>query len=114
MLENIFFALGAPAAAPGAAGAPAAGGNSWFSLVFMLAIFVVFYFVLIFPESRRRKKLQKELSEMKSGDEIILASGIMGTVEHIENNIVHVRSLDSKFKVGKEFVAQIKRPGAAK
>jgi len=111
MFNHILFALGAnpTGGTPGAS-----GGNSWFSLVFMLAIFVVFYFVLIFPESRRRKKLQKEVSEMKPGDEVLLASGIMGTVEHIENNIVHVRSLDSKFKVAKEFVSQVKKPGVAK
>lgn len=95
MFQQLFLAVAAPAATKSAF-----GGNST-QLLIMVGIFVVFYFILIFPESQRRKKLKKQLEALKQGEEVITTGGIIGTVDFIdrENNIVHLKTNEAKIKV---------------
>lgn len=87
-------ALAAPPAAPGAAplqttsvGAPQqpqgpTGVAAFFaSPIFLLILmFVVFYFLLIRPQQKKAKEHTRLLSELKKGDEVLLASGIFGKI----------------------------------
>ncbi|MEJ5284274.1 MAG: preprotein translocase subunit YajC [Brevinematales bacterium] len=91
-------------AAP-AGGAPAGAGMP--QLLLLVGIFVVFYLVLILPENRRRKKLQKEINEMKIGDKVLLSGGIYGTVEFIGDKTIYVKSADSKIEVLKGSVVEV-------
>ncbi|MCX7821001.1 MAG: preprotein translocase subunit YajC [Brevinematales bacterium] len=91
-------------AAP-AGGAPAGGGMA--QLLLLVGIFVVFYLVLILPENRRRKKLQKEINEMKIGDKVLLSGGIYGTVEFIGDKTIYVKSADAKIEVLKGSVVEV-------
>ncbi|MGC8770992.1 MAG: preprotein translocase subunit YajC [Brevinematia bacterium] len=91
-------------AAP-AGGAPAGAGMA--QLLLLVGIFVVFYLVLILPENRRRKKLQKEINEMKIGDKVLLSGGIYGTVEFIGDKTIYVKSADSKIEVLKGSVVEV-------
>lgn len=110
MNNFIIFAQQAASTAPAPQGqgpsAIAAGGGLG-SILLMLGIFVVFYLVLILPESRRRKKLQKEISAMKIGDKVITSAGITGTIDFIGEKTVYVKSLDAKFEVAKESIAAV-------
>jgi len=54
-------------------------------LVPMLLIFAVFYFIMIRPQSKRQKEMQKMLSELKKGDEVVTSSGIIGRVSGIKD-----------------------------
>ncbi len=103
---NFIFAQTASNAAPGGLQALAGGGGMG-SILMMVGIFVVFYLVLILPESRRRKKLQKEIGALKIGDKVMTTSGIVGTVDFIGEKTLYVKSLDSKFEVAKESVAAV-------
>jgi preprotein translocase subunit YajC len=47
----------------------------------IVLIFIVFYFLLIRPQQQNQKKLKKRLSELKRGDRIVTAGGIVGTVQ---------------------------------
>ena len=61
-----------------------AAGSSIAQMVFMYgAIFAIFYFVLIRPQQTQRKKHEALIKELKKGDEIITAGGIVGEVVHI-------------------------------
>ncbi len=91
-------------AAP-ADGAPAGGGMA--QLLLLVGIFVVFYLVLILPENRRRKKLQKEINEMKIGDKVLLSGGIYGIVEFIGDKTIYVKSAESKIEVLKGSVVEV-------
>lgn len=91
-------------AAP-AGGAPAGAGMA--QLLLLVGIFVVFYLVLILPENRRRKKLQKEINEMKIGDKVLLSGGVYGTVEFIGDKTIYVKSADSKIEVLKGSVVEV-------
>lgn len=61
-----------------AQGTPApAGGSPLLSIGMMVAIFAIFYFLLIRPQKQQQKKLAQSISELKKGDKIIVAGGIV-------------------------------------
>ena len=67
-----------------------------FSPILMLVIMgVVFYFLLIRPENKRKKEAEQMRSAVKKGDQITTIGGIIGTVVDVkENNIVIETSAD--------------------
>ena len=65
------------------AGMPGGMGGSVIMLVAMLAIF---YFMLIRPENKRKKEAEQMRSSLKTGDKITTIGGIMGTVVSIKDD----------------------------
>lgn len=62
--------------------------DSPYSMIMIGAIFVLFYFMLIRPQSKRAKQHKEMVSNLKKGDEIVTAGGILGKVVSIdEQNI---------------------------
>ncbi len=72
-----------------AAAAPQQGG-SWMTIVMMVAIFGVVYFLMIRPQQKRQKELTNFRKELKKGDKIITAGGIYGTIKGIEETTVTI------------------------
>lgn len=60
------------------------------NLVFLGAIFVVFYFFIIRPQSKKQKEIQQKVDSMKKGDKIITSSGIIGVLHTIDDDSVLV------------------------
>jgi len=64
--------------------AQAAGGGSpgadLMTFLPMIAIFVVFYFLLIRPQQKRSKETRAMLDALQKGDEVITAGGIVGRI----------------------------------
>lgn len=59
-------------------GAPAgATGSPWMSILMMVAVFAIFYFLLIRPQRMQQKKLAQTIGSLKKGDKIIIAGGII-------------------------------------
>ena len=50
------------------------------SFIPLILIFVVFYFLLIRPQSKRAKEHRKMVSELKAGDEVVTSGGVLGKV----------------------------------
>lgn len=76
----------------GPAGAGASMGST---LVMMVAMIAIFYFMLIRPENKRKKEAEQMRSAVKKGDKITTIGGIVGTVVDVkENNIVIETSAD--------------------
>lgn len=74
----------------------------------MLVLFgIVFYFILIRPQSQQRKKQAALLASLKSGDKVVTTSGIVGIVVSVKENSVTLRSADAKMEVTKASVTQI-------
>ena len=60
-------------------------GNALLGPVFMYgAIFAIFYFVLIRPQSKQKKDHEALVRALKRGDEIVTAGGLIGEVIHIK------------------------------
>src|SRR5437867_8044786 len=65
---------------PAYAQATGATGSDLMAFLPMVAIFVVFYFLLIRPQQKRSKETKAMLSSLQKGDEVVTAGGIVGRV----------------------------------
>jgi preprotein translocase subunit YajC len=64
--------------------APATGRSTLLPFIFQIvAIFAIFYFVMIRPQQKQRKDHEERLRNLKRGDEIVTSGGIIGKVVHI-------------------------------
>jgi preprotein translocase subunit YajC len=64
---------------------PGIFGSMWFP---MILIFAVFYFVMIGPERKARKKREAMLAAMKKGDQVVTSSGLHGTIAALADDVV--------------------------
>ena len=60
-------------------------GNQWSFWIMMILIFVVFYFFMIRPQTKKQKELQKQREEMKKGDKVVTAGGIYGEIKEVKD-----------------------------
>lgn len=61
------------------------GGDSMMSFLPMIAIFVVFYFLLIRPQQKRAKETKSMLEALQKGDEVVTAGGIVGKIAKLSD-----------------------------
>jgi len=80
-----FFISDALAAAP--AGQTGDALTSFLPLVF---IFVVFYFLLIRPQSKKAKEHKKMVEALAKGDEVVTNGGLLGRIVKVGDNFVEV------------------------
>jgi preprotein translocase subunit YajC len=103
------FATPAYAQAAGAAAdaGPMAGALQFLPLV---AMAVLFYFLIIRPQQRRMKEHQRMVTNVKRGDTVVLSNGMIGKVTRVEDveatveiaagvNTVVVKSMISEVRV---------------
>ncbi|MBX2986680.1 MAG: preprotein translocase subunit YajC [Bdellovibrionaceae bacterium] len=64
------------------------------SMVPFLFILAVMYFLVLRPQSKRQKDHQKFVAELKRGDDVITASGILGRVEGLTEQFVTLEIAD--------------------
>lgn len=73
--------------------APTEGGqrNVLFDLIPFALIIGIFYFLLIAPARKQRKKTQEMLESLKTGDKVVTSGGIHGTIVGITDDVVKLR-----------------------
>lgn len=77
------------------------------NIIFMVAIFAVFYFFLIRPQAKKQKEQTKFVDQLEKGDEVITASGIVGRINKIEGNFVTLQVDQKTFlKITKSAVSK--------
>jgi len=84
--------LFAPGMALAANATPAGSGLA--SLAPLVLIIVIFYFLLIRPQQKRMKAHKGMIDELKKGDKIITAGGIVGTIHDVSEDIVKLDIAD--------------------
>ena len=77
---------------PGAEEVPAQMGiiGTLISLLPMVLIFVIFYFMLIRPQRKKEKKVQEMLNALKVGDRVSTIGGIYGTITNIKDDTLEL------------------------
>jgi preprotein translocase subunit YajC len=89
---------------------PPAIESSLTSLVPMVLIFVVFYFLLIRPQEKKRRSQETLVSGVKKGEEVLTNAGIYGVVTQIndsDNTITLRIANDVEIKMQKNSIADI-------
>ena len=69
------------------------GASGLLAFLPMVLIFAIFYFLLVLPMQRQRKKHQQMLSALQNGQQVQTSGGLIGTVVAIDepNELVVVR-----------------------
>ena len=86
---------------------PAQGGMGGYSgILMMVLIFVVFYFFMIRPQSKRQKEIKKQRESMQVGDKVITSGGIYGKIRELkeDNTIIMEIAENVRIKVDKSSV----------
>jgi len=73
-----------------AQGIPGIGAGSA-PILMMVAIFAIFYFLLIMPQQRRQKKWQAMLKDIKPGDKVVTSGGLSGVIMSVKDDAVILR-----------------------
>jgi len=97
-----------------AAGGAAGGGPEAMLLQFLplVALVVLFYFLMIRPQQRRMKQHQAMLGSLKRGDTVVLSSGIIGKVVRVEDTEVGVEiATGVTTKVVKSMISDVRARG---
>ncbi|AIM15735.1 preprotein translocase subunit YajC [Neobacillus sedimentimangrovi] len=64
------------------------------SLIPLILMFVIFYFLLIRPQQKRQKAVQQMQNELKKGDKIVTIGGLHGFIDSIDENKVVIKCGD--------------------
>jgi preprotein translocase subunit YajC len=78
------------------------------TLVTFGLVFVVFYFLIIRPQNKKQKDMQKMIAGVKKGDKIVTIGGIHGTVYSVKEGTVVVKvDDDCRIEFSKSAVATV-------
>jgi preprotein translocase subunit YajC len=99
--------------------APAAAGSSTestlFSLLPLVLMFVVLYFIMIRPQMKRQKEHKAMLDALAKGDEIIVAGGVVGRITKLGDSTVGVEVANSvELQVQRPSILQVLPKGTYK
>src|SRR5689334_7663077 len=74
----------------------------------IIAIGLVFYFMVIGPANKQRRKQQEMLSALKKGDRVITTGGIYGTIQGVEPEAVYLKIAENvKVKVSRSAISGV-------
>ena len=97
------------------AAAPEAQANPIMSLLPLVFIFVVFYFLLIRPQSKKAKEHKQMVEALAKGDEVVTNGGLLGKLTKIGDNFVELELADGvTVKLQRNAIANILPKGTMK
>ena len=74
----------------------------------IVAIGLVFYFLVIAPANKQRKKTQEMISSLKKGDRVMTTGGIYGTIQGVEAEVVYLKIAENvKVKVARSAISGV-------
>lgn len=80
-----------------------------------IILFVVFYFLLIRPQSKRAKEHKKLVQELSKGDEVVTQGGVLGKITDVDENFIILEVSDNvQIKVQRQSVASLMPKGTIK
>ncbi|MGH8295900.1 MAG: preprotein translocase subunit YajC [Steroidobacteraceae bacterium] len=104
-----------PALAAQGASASAGSHSQIPFILLMVAIFVMFYFVLFRPQQKKQKEHQSLVSKLATGDEVITTGGLLGKIIGVGDSFVTLEIADGvRIKVQKTQVSALMPKGTLK
>ncbi len=73
------------------------GGGSWgfiFQILPFVAIFAIFYFLVIAPQRKRQQEAQDMIATLKTGDNVVTNGGLIGKIIEVKEKSFIIRSAD--------------------
>ena len=83
----------------------------WMGFVPLIAMFAVFYFLLIAPARKKQKGQLEMRNGLKAGDKVITNGGIHGTVVGVTDTVIQLRIADQvKIDISKFAIEALQNP----
>lgn len=94
----------------------AQSSSTVFGILPLIAIFAIFYVMLILPQQKRQKKWQQMLAALKNGDRVVTSGGIRGTIISLKDDAVQLRVPPDnlRIEVARSAVTALANPEEAK
>jgi preprotein translocase subunit YajC len=109
----VSFDLITPAFAQAAPAGP--GGSDLMTFLPMIAIFVVFYFLLIRPQQKKAKEARAMLAALQKGDEVVTAGGLLGKISKLNDQYATIEiAPNTEITVQRQAVSQLLPKGTIK
>lgn len=116
MFDQLFISNAIAQTSEAAADAPKEA-FSVASLFPLIAIFVIFYFLIIRPQTKKMKETQAMIGGLKVGDKVATSGGIIGVVKEVleKENQLEIEIADGvRIKLLKQFVVELVEAKASK
>ena len=85
------------------------GTSGLFGLLPFVAIFAIFYFLMIRPQQKQRKETQRMLSELKKGDKVVTIGGVHGVIQSVRESAVILKVDENcKIEFSRSAIASVK------
>ena len=86
-----------------------AGPSPLSSIIPFVCIGIIFYFLIIRPQSKRQKELQALIAALKTGDKVITTGGIHGIIANVkEGTTLSLKIADNvKIEIDKSAIASV-------
>jgi preprotein translocase subunit YajC len=99
-----------------AAPAPAAGGaeSTFITLLPLVLMFVVLYFIMIRPQMKRQKEHKAMIEALAKGDEVVTAGGLLGKVTKLGESYVSIEAGNNELMVQRSAIVQVLPKGTIK
>jgi preprotein translocase subunit YajC len=82
------------------------GPGLFASMIPLVLIFGVFYFLLVRPQKKQMEKQKQFLNQLEKGTDVVTSSGIYGKVVGVADNVVTLEIADKiKIKVAKSHIS---------
>jgi preprotein translocase subunit YajC len=90
------------------------GGSPLMQFVPLIAIFAIFYFLVLRPQSRKAKEHQKMLSELKKGDDVVTQGGVIGKITGMKDTEITLQVQEGvRLRVLRSAITGAYNPAAA-
>ena len=90
---------------------PAQTANPLMTLMPIIMLVLIMYFLMWAPQKKEAKRRAKMLSEMKKGDAIVTSGGVHGVIAVIRGNLVDIKVSDEvKITFSKDAISYVKAP----
>jgi preprotein translocase subunit YajC len=101
-----------PAFAQASTDAQSGGAAIFLQIAPLIAIFVIFYFLLIRPQQKRMKAHRAMVEGVKRGDSVVTSGGIIGKVTKVEETEIEVEiATGVKVRVVKGTLSDVRAKG---
>jgi len=83
-----------------------------FSFAPIIAIVLIFYFMIIRPQQKKQKEMQAMLASIKKGDRVLTSGGIYGVVVGTKDDLIVLKVSDEvKLEFSRQSIVQVQARG---
>ncbi len=89
--------------------------NVWFSIVLLVGMIALFYFLLIRPQTKRAKEHRQMVEDLGKGDEVVTNGGTLGRITEVGETFATIEVANGvELQIQKNAVANVMPKGTLK